>query len=62
MPQQHILNWEVESNGWVSTYNLQELKQEETDNLNRFLTSSKIKVAIKNLLTKVKSKPKWILK
>lgn len=62
MPQQHILNWGVESNGWVSTYNLQELKQEETDNLNRFLTSSKIKVAIKNLLTKVKSKPKWILK
>jgi len=43
-----------EMDKFLENYNLPKLNQEETENLNRPITSSEIKTVIKNLSTKKK--------
>ena len=49
-----------EMDEFLEKYNLQKLNQEETENLNRPITSSEIKTVIKNLSTKKKPRTRWL--
>ena len=49
-----------EMNKFLETYTLPKLKQEETENLNRPITSKEIKLVIKNLPQKQKSGARWL--
>ena len=49
-----------EMDKFLEKYNFTKLNQEETENLNRPITSSEIKTVIKNLSTKKKPRTRWL--
>ena len=49
-----------EMNKFLEKYNLPRLNQEETENMNRQITSTEIETAIKNLPTNKKSRNRWL--
>lgn len=50
-------NWTSERNRFLETYKLSRLNQEETENLDRLITSNKIESVSKHLTTKKSPRP-----
>ena len=49
-----------EMDKFLERYNFPSLNQEETENMNRPITSNEIETAIKNLPTNKKSRNRWL--
>ena len=49
-----------EMDKFMERYNLPRLNQEETENMNRPITSNEIETVIKNLPTNIKSRTRWL--